>query len=191
MLRNTTKTMMQSAVRRMSRVEQFLISARIAMGALIAFWAGYSFTSMFPGYFPQIGGLWSAISAIFVVQVSQKDTKNSSYARLICTAVGSIASGLYLSFLPFNPIGVGCTIFVSCLICAVFNMMNWMRLAALTILVSMYALSLESNMIPWLNSLLRFIESCIGTATAAFLVCVWPKIFSRKTFDYLSLLKLK
>ena len=47
-----------------SRPERLLIPAQIALAALLAYVIGFSFTSLFPGYLPKIGALWSAISAV-------------------------------------------------------------------------------------------------------------------------------
>ena len=47
----------------MPSAERLRIPAEIALAAFVAYLAGYWFTSLFPGYLPKIGGLWSAISA--------------------------------------------------------------------------------------------------------------------------------
>ena len=56
----------------MNRAERLRIPAEIALAALVAYWLGSWFTSLFPGYLPKIGGLWSAISAIVVTQATSK-----------------------------------------------------------------------------------------------------------------------
>ena len=89
--------MFKASRRRQVRRKELLISVQIALVALLAYWLGFRFTALFPGYFPKIGGLWSAISAVIVVQVSKKDTADSAWLRLIGTALGAAISALYLS----------------------------------------------------------------------------------------------
>ena len=89
--------MIKSSRRRQISRKQLLISVQIALVALLAYWLGFHFTGLFPGYFPKIGGLWSAISAVIVVQVSKKDTADTAWLRVMGTALGATISALYLS----------------------------------------------------------------------------------------------
>ena len=89
--------MIKTSGRRQISRKELLISVQIALVALLAYWIGLRFTALFPGYFPKIGGLWSAISAVIVVQVSKKDTADSAWLRVIGTALGAAISALYLS----------------------------------------------------------------------------------------------
>ena len=167
--------MIKSSGRRQISRKELLISVQIALVALLAYWLGLRFTALFPGYFPKIGGLWSAISAVIVVQVSKKDTADSAWLRVIGTALGAAISALYLFLFPFHAVGMGVSIFFSSLICTSLNMHSWMRLSAITVLVVMVTTSLNPALNPVLNALLRFCESCIGSAVAVFLISLWPK----------------
>jgi len=167
--------MIKSSGRRQISRKEILISIQIALVALLAYWLGFRFTALFPGYFPKIGGLWSAISAVIVVQVSKKDTADSAWLRVIGTALGAVISALYLSLFPFHAVGMGASIFFSSLICTSLNMNSWMRLSAITVLVVMVTASLNPALNPALNALLRFCESCIGSAVAVILISLWPK----------------
>ena len=167
--------MIKSSRRRQISRKEILLSIQIALVALLAYWLGLRFTALFPGYFPKIGGLWSAISAVIVVQVSKKDTADSAWLRVIGTALGAAISALYLSLFSFHAVGMGVSIFFSSLICTSLNMNSWMRLSAITVLVVMVTASLNPALNPALNSLLRFCESCIGSAVAVFLISFWPK----------------
>ena len=167
--------MFKSSGRRQISGKELLISVQIALVSLLAYWLGLHFTALFPGYFPKIGGLWSAISAVIVVQVSNKDTADSAWLRVIGTALGATISALYLSLFPFHAVGMGASIFASSLICTSLNMNSWMRLSAITVLVVMVTASLNPALNPALNALLRFCESCIGSALAVILISVWPK----------------
>ena len=167
--------MNKSSGRRQISRKEILISIQIALVALLAYWLGFRFTALFPGYFPKIGGLWSAISAVIVVQISKQDTADSAWLRVVGTALGVAISALYLSLFPFHAVGMGASIFASSLICTSLNMNSWMRLSAITVLVVMVTASLNPALNPALNALLRFCESCIGSAVAVILISLWPK----------------
>ena len=163
--------MIKSSGRHQISRKEFLISVQIALVALLAYWLGFRFTALFLGYFPKIGVLWPAISAVIVVQVSKKDTADTAWLRVMGTALGATISALYLSLFPFRAVGMSVSIFVSSLICKSLNMNSWMKLSAITVLVVMVTAILN----PALNALLRFCESCIGSAVAVFLISLWPK----------------
>ena len=166
--------MKQPVFSRHQRGELLLIPAQIALAALLAYWIGFSFTSLFPGYLPKIGGLWSAISAVVVTQLTRKDTTSSASLRVLGTAIGAFTSAVYLTVLPFHPIGMAVAIFATGVICTALRVPSHGRLAAITVIVVMVTASLDPALSPGLNALLRFAESCIGTAVAVLVVLLWP-----------------
>jgi uncharacterized membrane protein YccC len=159
----------------MTRAEQLRIPAQIAVAALVAYLLGFSFTSLFPGYLPKIGGLWSAISAIVVTQVSRQEARSSASLRVLGSAIGAVSSAVYLTLLPFHPLGMALAIFATVVICTALNIPSHGRLAAITVLVVMVTASLDPALNPLLNALLRFVESCIGTAVALLGVLLWRR----------------
>jgi uncharacterized membrane protein YccC len=158
----------------MNRAERLRIPAQIAVAALVAYLLGFWFTSLFPGYLPKIGALWSAISAVVVTQVTRKDAASSASLRILGSAIGAITSALYLTLQPFHPLGMAAAIFATVVICAAINVPSHGRLAAITVIVVMVTGSLDPALSPGLNALLRFLESCIGTGVALLAVWLWP-----------------
>ena len=158
----------------MNRAERLRIPAEIALAALVAYWLGSWFTSLFPGYLPKIGGLWSAISAIVVTQATSKEALSSASLRILGSAIGAATSAVYLILLPFHPAGSSVAIFATLLLCAAVNVPSHGRLAAITVIVVIVTSSLDPKLSPGLNALLRFAESCIGTGVAVLAVLVWP-----------------
>jgi len=158
----------------MTSAERLRIPAEIALAALVAYVLGYWFTSLFPGYLPKIGGLWSAISAIVVTQATRQETTSSASLRIVGSAIGAITSAVYLTLLPFHPLGMALAIFATVLLCTSINIPSHGRLAAITVIVVMVAGSLDPKLRPGLNALLRFVESCIGTGVAVLAVRLWP-----------------
>lgn len=157
-----------------NRAERLRIPAEIAVAALVAYSLGFWFTSLFPGYLPKIGGLWSALSAVVVTQLTRKDAVSSASLRILGSAIGALTSAVYLSLLPFHPVGMAAAIFATVLLCAVFHVPSHGRLAAITVIVVMVTGSLDPALSPGLNALLRFLESCIGTGVALLAVWLWP-----------------
>ena len=158
----------------MNRAERLRIPTEIALAALVAYLAGFWFTSLFPGYLPKIGGLWSAISAIVVTQATRRETTSSASLRVLGSAIGAATSAVYLTLLPFHPLGMALAIFATVVLCAAAHIPSHGRLAAITVLVVMVTGSLDPRLSPGLNALLRFAESCIGTAVAVAGVWLWP-----------------
>ena len=159
----------------MTRLARLRIPAQIALAALIAYWIGVSFTSLFPGYLPRVGGLWSAISAIVVTQNSREETVSSASLRVLGSAIGAMVSALALTLLPFHPIVMALAIFLTVAICMGLGVPGHSRLAAITVIVIMVTASLDPALNPGLNALLRFAESCIGTGVAVLGVRLWPE----------------
>ena len=157
----------------MNKAERLRIPAEIALAALVAYWLGSWFTSLFPGYLPKIGGLWSAISAIVVTQATSKEALSSASLRILGSAIGAATSAVYLILLPFHPAGMAVAIFATLLLCAAVNVPSHGRLAAITVIVVMVTSSLDPKLSPGLNALLRFAESCIGTGVAVLAVLIW------------------
>ena len=157
----------------MNRAERLRIPAEIALAALVAYGLGSWFTSLFPGYLPKIGGLWSAISAIVVTQATSKEALSSASLRILGSAIGAATSAVYLTLLPFHPSGMAVAIFATVLLCAAVNVPSHGLLAAITVIVVMVTTSLDPKLSPGLNALLRFAESCIGTGVAVLAVLIW------------------
>ena len=60
------------------------------------------------------------------------------------------------------------------LLCQSLNIAAGARLAAVTVMVVMVTASPDPTLNPGMNALLRFVESCIGTAVAVVAVWLWP-----------------
>jgi len=151
------------------------IATQITLVALASYWIGIHFTGLFHSDSAIIGGLWSTISGIVVLQATQRDTWSSAWLRILGTFIGAVISATYLSMLPFSPAGIATTIFVTVLLCHAARIPDHARLASITVAVIMVAASMNPNLNPLQNAGLRFIESCIGTTMAILAILVWPE----------------
>jgi uncharacterized membrane protein YccC len=149
-------------------------SVQIALVSCLSYLAGIHFTALFHGASASIGGLWSAISGIVVLQGTRRETWSSGSLRIVGTAVGSAISAACLSVMSFSPIGMAASMFVTVLVCYGIRIPDHARLAAITVSVIMVTASLNPTMNPIENAALRFFESCIGTVLAVLAVFVWP-----------------
>jgi uncharacterized membrane protein YccC len=122
-----------------------------------------------------VGGLWSLISAVVVLQATRRDTTASAWKRLIGTLVGAVLSGVYLSALPFSLPGMAFCIGVTVLAGQTLGAPDHARLAAITVAVIMVTARSDPTLAPWLDAALRFGESTIGTGITVAAVHLWPE----------------
>ncbi len=141
----------------------------------LAFLGGSRFTGPFHGASALLGGLWSMISSLVVLQSSRRHTIKSSLRRVLGTLVGAVLSGLYLSFLPFSIWGMVACVGVTVLIGEAAGAPDHARLAAITVVIVMGTAVANPAVSPVVDAALRFTEACIGTAVALGAVFLWPE----------------
>ena len=142
---------------------------------LLAFYGGYYLNIPLMGETSYIGGLWAMISVLIVLQPNRKDAWQTALLRMMGTFIGAAAAALYLTFLPFHPIGMCVTISVTVLICGGFGVPNYARLACITIAIMMISSKIDPEISPHMNAILRFLESAIGTCIAVLATEIWPE----------------
>jgi uncharacterized membrane protein YccC len=150
-------------------------AVQIALVSLTAYWFGFHSTSVFHGSSASIGGVWSAISGVVVLQATRRDTWSSAWLRILGTLIGSVISVACLTVLPFSPIAMAGCIFATVLLCHAVRIPDHARLAAITVSVIMVTTSLNPTLNPIQNAALRFSEACIGTTMAVLAVLMWPE----------------
>jgi uncharacterized membrane protein YccC len=145
------------------------------MVSLAAYLVGYYFTASFHARSSSIGGLWSLVSGIVVLQATSRDTWKSAVLRVLGTLIGAMLSGFYLYLFPFSPVGMAVSVGLTVLLCQMVGVPHHDRLAAITVALVMVISSGNSELSPFANAALRFIESVIGAGTAVLAVLLWPK----------------
>ena len=141
----------------------------------LAFLGGSRFTAPFHGASALLGGLWSMISSLVVLQSSRRHTIKSSWRRVLGTLIGALLSGLYLSVLPFSIWGMVACVGVTVLIGEMAGAPDHARLAAITVVIVMGTAVANPSVAPVVGAALRFTEACIGTAVAVTAVFLWPQ----------------
>jgi len=157
----------------MISLETIRITVQITFVSFVSYLLGFHFTSLFHGESASIGGLWATLSSFLVLQASRHDTWSSALLRVFGTAIGAVVSAAYLIVLPFGPIGMAVSIFVTVLLCHAVQVPDHARLAARTVAIVMVTASLHPTLSPILNAALRLGESFIGTVIAVLVALIW------------------
>jgi len=152
-----------------------IIAIQNAVVCLVAYPCGAYFSGIFHGESARMGGLWSVISGLVVLQATTRDTWKSAGLRVLGTLIGAVVSGAYLSFLPFRPVGMALSIGVTIVLSQILEVPAHGRLAAITVAVIMVISSMHPSLNPIINAALRFSESCTGSATAVAIVLLTPR----------------
>ena len=150
------------------------IALQIALVSLASYTCGSYFTGLFHGASARIGGLWSMLSGIVVLQATRRTVWSSACLRVLGTLIGSIIGAAYLSLLPFSAIGMAVCIFGTVLLCHAARISDHAGLATLTVAVIMVLSSVNPALSPILSAALRFAESCIGAALAVLAILTFP-----------------
>ena len=146
-----------------------------AIVATLSFLVGSRFTALFHGSSAIVGGLWSLISAVVVLQATRRATVDSVWRRLLGTFIGAVLSGIYLSLFPFSLTGLAICVGITVLAGLAAGAPDHARLAAITVAVVMVTAKADPTVPPVLDAALRFVESCVGTAITAAAVIAWPE----------------
>lgn len=150
------------------------------ISTLLAFLLGQRFTELFHHGSAMIGGLWAGISAVVVLQGTLHDTRKAAFLRMAGTIVGALVCAVYLSLLPFSLIGMTVCVGITIMVCYIFNIFDYARLACATVLVISVVGHESPGMPPFLNAFLRFMEASIGVAVTVGTVYVLHR-FARRT----------
>lgn len=144
--------------------------------AFVAFVVGTLFTGLFHGPSSAIGGLWSVISGLVVLQSTRSETLSSASLRVLGSLIGAIVGGAYLLVLPFSAVGMAVCIGFTVLLCRLLGVPDHARLAGITVSVVMVVSSISPTLSPLWNAFLRFVESGIGAATAVAAAYLRPRL---------------
>ena len=151
-----------------------VIAARTAGVCLASYLAGTWFTSLFHAGSTIIGGVWSVVSGILVLQATLEDTRGSAMLRVLGTFIGAAVAAIYLVLFRFHPLGMAMTVGVTVLVCQALRVPDHARLASVTVVIVLAVSVADPTIRPVLNALLRFAESCIGAGIATLAVFLSP-----------------
>ncbi len=148
-----------------------IIGLEGALITLLSFYLGARFTAVFHGASAQLGGLWSVISGLVVLQSTIHETLKSSVLRMIGTFIGALICALYLWLFGFSLLGMALCAGLTLAVCYLLDIFEYARLAAATVVVIAVVSSRSPEISPFLNAFLRFAEAAIGVGIC--IVCVY------------------
>jgi uncharacterized membrane protein YccC len=151
-----------------------VVAARTTIVCFAAYVAGSSFTSLFHAGSAAVGGVWSVISGLVVLQATLEDTRGSAALRVLGTLIGATIAAVYLAFFRFDPLGMAICVGVTVLFCQTIHVPDHARLAAVTVVIVLAVSVAYPAVRPAVNALLRFLESCIGAGVATLAVFLSP-----------------
>ncbi|MGH8283835.1 MAG: FUSC family protein [Gammaproteobacteria bacterium] len=143
---------------------------------LLSFYLGARFTAIFHSASAQIGGLWSVISGLVVLQSTINGTLKASLLRIIGTFIGALICALYLWLFGFSLLGMALCTGLTLAVCYMLNVFEYARLAAATVVVIAIVGSKFPGISPFLNAFLRFAEVVIGVGICILYVYTLRKL---------------
>ncbi len=152
------------------------IALKTAIAAGLSLILGIAFSQIFDRPEHLVNGLWSVVSAIVVMQAHLGGTYQAAWVRFLGVLVGSIAGGVFVVFLGDDALSLGIGVFSTIIICSMLNIKESFRIASMSAAVIIILVGAKPTESPWLFSLYRFLDSCIGILTAVFVAQVlWPE----------------
>ncbi|MCX4578392.1 FUSC family protein [Streptomyces sp. NBC_01571] len=137
----------------------------VGLAGLLSYWAA---TNIWSGAHQsyedvQLGGMWAAISAIFVCRECEGKSLAAAVARMSATLVSFALCLVYLVFLPFHIWGLALLVSLSVLVPGLVGRPGDEATAAITTTVVMVVAGLSPHE-AWKQPLLRLADTAIGVA---------------------------
>jgi uncharacterized membrane protein YccC len=142
----------------MGMTKQAGLSSRDVADALTIAVACISVTS---SHSAMLGGIWAAISVVFVFRATREDTWSAGVARLIATSVSVVLCLLYLWFIPFTVAGMAALIGLGTLAMMLLGRRDGIVTTGITTVVIMVVAAL-SPVDAWHQPILRLVDTIVG-----------------------------
>lgn len=147
-----------------------IIAAEGMLITALGYYLGSRFTAIFHGASAQVGGVWSVISGLVVLQSTIRETLKSSLLRTIGTSIGALVAACWLWMFGFSVPGMAVCAGLTLAICYLVDIFEYARLAAATVVIIAALDQSAPGVSPFLNAFLRFSESTIGVGLCIFSV---------------------
>jgi uncharacterized membrane protein YgaE (UPF0421/DUF939 family) len=173
--------MMNSFAQGLFKRVEWKIALKTALAAGISLALSLAINTYFKRPDTIISGLWAALAAIVVQQAHLGSTYRTAWQRLLGVLIGCLMGGLLTTLLGSNPLSLGIGIFLTVVICSMFNLKESLRIACLSVAVVMILWGIRPQTSPWLFGMYRFFDSCLGVAVAVMIAhLVWPLQVTKK-----------
>jgi uncharacterized membrane protein YgaE (UPF0421/DUF939 family) len=164
----------------LNRIE-WKIALKTSLSASISLFLSLTINHYFKRPDSIISGLWAALAAIVVQQAHLGSTYQSAWLRFLGVLIGSLMGGMFTLILGSNSISLGIGIFLTIIICSLFNIKDSLRIACLSVAVVMVLWGIRPTINPWVFGFYRFLDSCLGIGVAVIIAhLLWPLQISKK-----------
>jgi uncharacterized membrane protein YccC len=134
------------------------------VASLVAYWVVTRALSGFVGkHDDMLGGMWAAVSAIFVFRHTRSESLAAGVSRLIGTFVSILLCFIYLLVLPFTPVGLAALVAVGALFMVALGRSEDIVTTSITTTVVMIVAAMSSEP-GWRQPLLRLGDTLVGLA---------------------------
>lgn len=150
---------------------ELVYTSEMAIACLLSYWAMTAGLARFVDMPTDLlGGMWAAISAIFVFRETEHDSVSAGIARLIATSVSFALCLPYLLFFPATPLGLAGLLALGSVIMMLLNRRSDIIMTAITTVVVMVVATIDPHD-NWRQPLLRLADTVVGITIGV--SCQW------------------
>lgn len=160
---------------------KFALKAGLASGIALFLGVGLSHLTERSGPDSFISGLWSAVSALAVLQAHLGGSFKAAWLRFLGVLIGSVMGAGMTLVVGTDPISLAFSIAFTVMICSLLNLKDGISIACVTVNVVMILWGLRPELSPWVFALFRFMDSCLGILVAITVsYTIWPARVTEK-----------
>ncbi len=147
------------------------LDLRIATKTAIAAGCSYAIANTYSAFFsrPDVltSGLWCVVASIVVMQANIGSTYKAGAMRFVGSIIGSIIGALATYHLGASPVTLGLTVAITIVVCAILQLQEAYRIAALSGAVVMLSWAVHPELVtPWEIGFFRSLDASVGIIIA-------------------------
>ncbi|WP_375787025.1 FUSC family protein [Bradyrhizobium sp. Pha-3] len=149
----------------------FVYALEMAIAALLSYWAmTVGLTRLVDTPTDLLGGMWAAVSAIFVFREKELDSLSAGIARLVATCVSFALCLPYLWLFPASPVGIAALLAIGTIVMILLQRRGDIITTGITTVVVMVVAAIDPHD-AWRQPLLRLADTVVGIGIGV--VCQW------------------
>lgn len=133
-----------------------------SIAVLLSYLAGFYLTGSFHDESRYFGAMLASIASVVALQADLKTSIKQGWLRILGTFIGAVIATVYLLIFPFSVAGLIATVFVLEIACMMLSIPDNGKMATIALIVIMLISQKNPNILPIVNSSLRFLETVVG-----------------------------